>query len=434
MIEDLYSVHLPKKTYPWCYLSLEIDPKNIDVNVHPTKHEVRFLHEDAIIEKVKIALDEKLSGVSGARTFYMKSKLPNVDVTKDILKEVLPDYNSQKTEKTRKLYDHEMIRTNATDQKLDRFSFTVHSGPKKDKINDEKTDEDKSKGSEECQNEKRIEENSIIEKDDESKKCENENIAGNQIKERNSLLEETNSHLEANFSHLEDVSNLKTSVSSLEANVSSLEANVSSLEANVSNLETNVSNLETNKLRLKTNSSGLETLNNLENNAMQEDNSTCFELSDSDESNVGNPKNDKLFDMELESADSSLIADKALERIYKHWGGSSQPKENKEKDNKNPEIGNSNDDANKKSETNKKDDCHDEESTDVEFKSYSVNDFRREVKLKSILMLRKKVEDNYHAGLREIFSKLIFVGCVDEGFSLIQSGTHLYICNTQKLV
>lgn len=364
MLEDLYSVHLPKKTHPWCYMSLEIDPHNIDVNVHPTKHEVRFLHEDSIIEKIKIALDEKLSGVSATRTFYMKSKLPNVDVTKNILKEVLPDYDSQKTDKTKKPYAYQMIRTNSSDQKLDKFSFTINSSAKNEKvIFIENTDKDKSKESEES--EKKIEEKKTKSKEFES----NENIE---------------------------------------------------------NIE-NITEIETDKEMSILEATNLETSNNLEDYAMQEDNSTCFMLSDSDESNAEVSKNNKPIDFELESADSSLIADKAMERIYKHWGGAPKTKENKEI-NKEIENEKSNDDIQKENETDKKD----EETP--EFKSYSVNNFRREVKLKSILLLRKKVEDNYHSGLREILSNLIFIGCVDEGFSLIQSGINLYISNTQSLV
>lgn len=43
---------------------------NVDVNVHPTKHEVHFLHEDKVIEKVTEAIQDKLSGSNVSRTFY----------------------------------------------------------------------------------------------------------------------------------------------------------------------------------------------------------------------------------------------------------------------------------------------------------------------------------------------------------------------------
>ena len=48
-IELVYAAYLPKGTHPFVYLSLEITPENIDVNVHPTKQEVIFLHQDDII-------------------------------------------------------------------------------------------------------------------------------------------------------------------------------------------------------------------------------------------------------------------------------------------------------------------------------------------------------------------------------------------------
>lgn len=43
---------------------------NVDVNVHPTKHEVHFLHEDKVIDKVVDAIQDKLSGTNTSRTFY----------------------------------------------------------------------------------------------------------------------------------------------------------------------------------------------------------------------------------------------------------------------------------------------------------------------------------------------------------------------------
>lgn len=54
----------PKKA-----LSLEIDPRSVDVNVHPTKREVHFLNEEAIIERISNALQKAITVQSHSRTF-----------------------------------------------------------------------------------------------------------------------------------------------------------------------------------------------------------------------------------------------------------------------------------------------------------------------------------------------------------------------------
>ena len=48
-VEQTYATFLPKGAHPFFYLSLEIEPQRVDVNVHPTKREVHFLNEDEII-------------------------------------------------------------------------------------------------------------------------------------------------------------------------------------------------------------------------------------------------------------------------------------------------------------------------------------------------------------------------------------------------
>ncbi len=75
-IEQTYSAFLPKGGHPFVYLSLEIDPQRVDVNVHPTKREVNFLNEDEIIESICDEIRVKLSQVDTSRTFMTQSLLP----------------------------------------------------------------------------------------------------------------------------------------------------------------------------------------------------------------------------------------------------------------------------------------------------------------------------------------------------------------------
>jgi DNA mismatch repair ATPase MutL len=45
-MESVYSGILPKGTHPFIYLAITMPPQHLDVNVHPTKREVHFLHEE----------------------------------------------------------------------------------------------------------------------------------------------------------------------------------------------------------------------------------------------------------------------------------------------------------------------------------------------------------------------------------------------------
>uniref|UniRef100_T1JAM6 MACPF domain-containing protein n=1 Tax=Strigamia maritima TaxID=126957 RepID=T1JAM6_STRMM len=72
----VYSCYIPKNSHPFLYLSLVIAPQNVDVNVHPTKHEVKFLHEDLIIERISKKIDATLLSRSESRTMYTKAFIP----------------------------------------------------------------------------------------------------------------------------------------------------------------------------------------------------------------------------------------------------------------------------------------------------------------------------------------------------------------------
>ena len=76
-MEQTYSTYLPKGGHPFIYLSLDIDPQRVDVNVHPTKREVNFLNEEEIIESICAEIAIKLAQVDTSRTFRTQSLLPN---------------------------------------------------------------------------------------------------------------------------------------------------------------------------------------------------------------------------------------------------------------------------------------------------------------------------------------------------------------------
>lgn len=75
-LEQLYSLYLPKGGHPFVYLSLDIDPARVDVNVHPTKREVHFLNEDEIIQTICQHLETQLAAVDTSRTFKTQTLLP----------------------------------------------------------------------------------------------------------------------------------------------------------------------------------------------------------------------------------------------------------------------------------------------------------------------------------------------------------------------
>jgi len=44
-VQGVYGLYMPKNTNFFVYMNLTMNPNNLDVNIHPTKHEVRFLHQ-----------------------------------------------------------------------------------------------------------------------------------------------------------------------------------------------------------------------------------------------------------------------------------------------------------------------------------------------------------------------------------------------------
>ncbi|KAJ7695474.1 histidine kinase-like ATPase [Mycena rosella] len=74
-LEAVYSGVLPKGASPFIYLSLQINPRDVDVNVHPTKKEVHFLNEDSITDQISDTLQRALASQSHSRVFEYQTLL-----------------------------------------------------------------------------------------------------------------------------------------------------------------------------------------------------------------------------------------------------------------------------------------------------------------------------------------------------------------------
>lgn len=79
-IEDAYHSHMMQHKYPFTALSIQVQKDILDVNVHPTKKEVRFSNEPVIYNAVYEAVSQGL---------YHRELIPDVtiDVKKEIKKE-----------------------------------------------------------------------------------------------------------------------------------------------------------------------------------------------------------------------------------------------------------------------------------------------------------------------------------------------------------
>jgi len=64
-IFDAYRALIPRDRYPIAILFMDLSPHRIDVNVHPTKREIRFRDQERVYRSIHLALQSKLKAVPG---------------------------------------------------------------------------------------------------------------------------------------------------------------------------------------------------------------------------------------------------------------------------------------------------------------------------------------------------------------------------------
>jgi len=96
-----YENLLPKDYYPFFVLSLDIDPNHIDVNVHPTKTEIKFIDERTVYGIIKAAVRQALG---------QHNIMPSLDYDMDINIDLSRKYGGEQSLNTGRELDYERFR------------------------------------------------------------------------------------------------------------------------------------------------------------------------------------------------------------------------------------------------------------------------------------------------------------------------------------
>ena len=80
-IEEAYASYLMQHKYPFTVLLFEMNPENIDVNIHPTKMDVRFSDQENLSECIRQVL---------ADTIRKAVLIPNISLVEESVKAELP--------------------------------------------------------------------------------------------------------------------------------------------------------------------------------------------------------------------------------------------------------------------------------------------------------------------------------------------------------
>ena len=114
-IEQAYTSYLAPEKFPCCVLNLTINPATVDINVHPTKLEVKFANEkpvfEAIYHSVKTALEENTTrpeiqiGTAKNESFSRMSseQYRNIASMRPVSEAFAPIQNSSKEDKVEQI-------------------------------------------------------------------------------------------------------------------------------------------------------------------------------------------------------------------------------------------------------------------------------------------------------------------------------------------
>eukprot|EP01062_Namystynia_karyoxenos_P004246 TRINITY_DN1149_c0_g1_i1.p1 TRINITY_DN1149_c0_g1~~TRINITY_DN1149_c0_g1_i1.p1 ORF type:complete len:965 (+),score=298.26 TRINITY_DN1149_c0_g1_i1:78-2897(+) len=134
MVRALYGALLPKRAYPFVYIDLTLPADKVDVNAHPSKEKVVFLHEEDLVQRLERAMAPRLAETqeeADTGSAHLKRKLSTDDAGFGVApaKRPAPGDKSRIDCARPGRLDHQLVRTDSSFEQgaLDGFVSTAGS-------------------------------------------------------------------------------------------------------------------------------------------------------------------------------------------------------------------------------------------------------------------------------------------------------------------
>ena len=101
IITECYHTYIPKDKYPIIVLNIDVDPILIDINIHPTKMDIKFSKMDALKELVSSLIEKKLKELTLIPTAAVRDNYSVSEVKHQIKKEK----TTEEIEQENKVYE-----------------------------------------------------------------------------------------------------------------------------------------------------------------------------------------------------------------------------------------------------------------------------------------------------------------------------------------
>ena len=101
IITECYHTYIPKDKYPIIVLNIDVDPILIDINIHPTKMDIKFSKMDALKELVSSLIEKRLKELTLIPTVAVRD---NYSVS-EVKQQIKEEKTSEEKEQEEKVYE-----------------------------------------------------------------------------------------------------------------------------------------------------------------------------------------------------------------------------------------------------------------------------------------------------------------------------------------